>query len=47
MKQQFIEAKDRKEAQKKAPWAAKIVKVEGGYRAFESTQDYEVWKKQK
>lgn len=47
MKQQFVEAKSRKEAEKKAPWAAKIIKVEGGYRAFESLADYKTWKKQK
>lgn len=46
MKQQLIEG-TRKEAEKKAPWAAKIVKVEGGYMAFESINDYKVWIKQK
>ena len=30
-----------------APWASKIVRVCGGYHAFESWTDYEIWKKQK
>jgi len=47
MRQEFFEAKTRKEATHKAPWAAKIVKVEGGYMAFESTEGYETWKRQK
>jgi hypothetical protein len=47
MRNCFIEAKSKKDAQKKAPWAAKIVKVEGGYHAFESIVDYTNWSKQK
>lgn len=47
MRQIFIEAKTREMAEKEAPWAAKIVKVEGGYMAFESIRDYETWKNQK
>lgn len=30
-----------------APWASKIVRVCGGYHAFESVADYEIWRKQK
>ncbi len=30
-----------------AAWAAKIVKVEGGYMAFESIDDFTTWKNQK
>lgn len=30
-----------------APWASKIVRVCGGYMAFESWTDYETWKNQK
>lgn len=33
-------------AQKQAPWAAKLVAVEGGYMAFESVSDYETWSQQ-
>jgi hypothetical protein len=47
MRQQYVEAKSRKEAEHKMPWAAKIVKVEGGYRGFESVEDYETWRRQK
>ncbi len=47
MRTEFIQAKTRKQAEKIAPYAAKIVKVEGGYRAFESLEDYKTWKNQK
>lgn len=47
MRQEFIQVESRKDAIKQAPWAAKIVKVDGGYKAFESIQDYEAWKNQK
>lgn len=26
-----------------APWACKIIEVEGGYHAFESITDYNTW----
>lgn len=26
-----------------APWAAKILEVEGGFLAFESLNDFELW----
>jgi hypothetical protein len=44
---QFIETNNRKKAEKEAPWAYKIVKVEGGYMAFEFENDYLIWKNQK
>jgi hypothetical protein len=47
LRQQFIGVKTRKEAEQEATWAAKIVKVEGGYLAFESIADYKTWKNQK
>ena len=47
MRKEFIECKARGTAKRQAPWAAKIVKVEGGYMAFESIDDFEVWKRQK
>ena len=54
MKQQFIEmpettysAEDLKKAHEIAPWAAKIAKVEGGYMAFASIADYDMWRKQR
>jgi len=36
-----------REAKKKAPWAAKVVKCDGGYLAFETITDYQTWKAQK
>lgn len=47
MRTLFLEVKTKKQALKLAPWAAKIVKVEGGFKAFESITDYETWKNQK
>ena len=47
MKTETITAKSAAEARKIAPWAAKIVKVEGGYMAFESVADYRTRKGQK
>lgn len=47
MRKQLIECKSRKTAVKRAPWAAKIVKVEGGYMAYESVSDYQKDKRQK
>lgn len=47
MKSEFVEAETRSEAETKCPWAAVVRKVEGGYHAFESVQDYETWKRQK
>ena len=47
MRTGFIETKKRATAKRECPWAEKIVKVEGGYRCWESTQDYKTWKQQK
>jgi hypothetical protein len=47
MNQHFIQCKDRRTAKRLAPYAAKIVKVEGGFLAFRFIVDYETWKKQK
>lgn len=47
MRIEHINAKTAAQARKLAPWAAKIVKVSGGYRAFESIADYVTWKAQK
>lgn len=37
----------RKEVKAIVPWAAMIVRVDGGYLAFESLADFGVWKNQK
>lgn len=42
----FVEVKSAAAARKACPWAAKVVKVEGGYMCFEFLADYEVWAKQ-
>lgn len=47
MRVAFIECKTRRQAQIAAPWAAVIAKTEGGYRAFESFDDYRIWRKQR
>lgn len=47
MKTQTIETTSRAAAVKSMPWAAKVVKVCGGYKGFESAADYETWKRQK
>ncbi len=39
--------KTAKEAKQKASWAAKVVKVEGGYIVFEFMSDYATWQNQK
>ena len=43
----FVDAKTLKEAKKVAPEATKLVKVFGGYMAFATLTDYEIWKNQK
>jgi hypothetical protein len=43
----FLDVQTLEEAKEAAPWVAKIVKVEGGYRAFRYVTDYEIWKEQK
>lgn len=39
----FLEAKNRKQALAQAPEAGWLVKVCGGYRAFEYYDDYKNW----
>ncbi len=36
-----------KETKQKASWAAKVIRVEGGYMAFEFMSDYFTWQNQK
>jgi hypothetical protein len=43
----FIQTSTRYRAKKSCPWAAVIAKVNGGFMAFESHYDYEIWKNQK
>ena len=47
MRKVFIEVSTRRAAIKAAPWAAAIVKCDGGYIAFESASDFRAWKNQR
>jgi hypothetical protein len=47
VRKEFLQVETLKEARAKAPWAAKVVRVEGGYMAFESISDYATWRNQK
>ena len=47
MRTEFIECKYLYQAKKAAPWACSFRKVFGGWIAFESWTDVQVWKKQK
>ena len=47
MRKQTIDCKSRQTAKKRVPWASRIAKVEGGFIAWESETDYQIWKKQK
>jgi len=47
MRQAFLPTASRVEAKRQAPWAAVIIKVEGGFMAFESVKDAAIWRKQK
>jgi hypothetical protein len=40
-------AEDLPQAREIAPWASEIVEVEGGWQAFESVDDAEVWRGQR
>lgn len=41
MRIELIECKDRRTAWRRAPWASRLIKVQGGYRAYESITDWE------
>jgi hypothetical protein len=46
MRTQFVQANNRRTATIECPWAAEVVKVDGGYMAFESITDYQMWRSQ-
>ncbi len=46
MRSEFVPCNSREEAIKSCPWGAKFAKVEGGYRVFESSEDYRIWARQ-
>lgn len=47
MQKAFIECACRKTAKRRATWAVVITKVEGGFMAFESANEYYTWRNQK
>ena len=48
MRKDFLRgAKSVKAARKAAPWACRVIKVDGGYMAFESNDDAYLWVSQK
>lgn len=47
MRQLFVQCQSRSTAKRRAPWAAIIAKVTGGFIAFESIDDYKTWKGQR
>lgn len=47
MRCEFICCRSRSTAVRRAPWAAVIARVGGGFRAFESAADYHTWRRQK
>jgi hypothetical protein len=44
---EFIYVRTLAAAKRRAPWAAKIAKVYGGYLAFACSADHAIWIKQK
>jgi hypothetical protein len=40
MRIEFVDTKNRRQAVRTCPWAAVIVRVEGGYTCYESIVDY-------
>lgn len=47
MREEFVECRSYKTAKRRCPWAAVIMRVEGGFYAFESVVDYQTAKRQK
>lgn len=43
----FVQCKSRSTAARQYPGAARIVKVCGGYAAFDTLDDYRTWRNQK
>ena len=41
-----IYCKQRSVARRLCPWAARIARVEGGYKCFESLEDFRTWSRQ-
>jgi len=43
MRREYIRVTSRATAKRRAPWAATICRVHGGFLAFESVTDWSVW----
>jgi hypothetical protein len=46
MRKQFVEVGTSEEAWQLCPWAAVVAACDGGFMAFESTNDYDTWQAQ-
>lgn len=46
MRQEYVDCSCRKTAYRRCPWAAICMKVEGGFRCFESVTDYQTARRQ-
>jgi len=46
MRNMFLPGVTKEEAREAAPWASVIIEVEGGWHAFESIEDYNIFMKQ-
>jgi hypothetical protein len=46
MRKEFIQCATLKQAKAAAPWAGQIIKVDGGWMAFESVDDGDTWLRQ-
>jgi hypothetical protein len=47
MRRELIRLRTQNGAKRRAPWAAVIVPIYGGFLAFESVDDFIIWKAQK
>jgi len=47
MRKEFFDVRTRRQAVKAAPWACDIIRVDGGYVAFESAADADVFRGQR
>lgn len=46
MQREFIECRSRSTAKRRAPWAATIIGVSGGFLAFQDRKDARTWRGQ-
>lgn len=47
MRQTFVECDNLDDVYKECPWVEVVIKVVGGFMAFESAWDWQVWENQK